>query len=65
QAVAQAVGTMGALLHNYDGMMLGVKLTRVESATNEAATTTATEATTGAGTSTGGKVLKGLGKLLK
>ena len=72
QAVAQAVGTMGALLQNYDGMMLGVKLTRVESVANEATTTnvaeaatTATEATTGAGTSTGGKVLKGLGKLLK
>lgn len=75
QAAIQAVGAMGTLLQNYDSMMLGAKLSKVESesettvagATSNAAAaaTTNTTATGNAAESTGSKVLKGLGGLLK
>ena len=75
QAAMQAVGAMGKLLENYDGMMLGAKLSKVASesettvagaASNAAAAaTTNTTATDNAAESTGSKVLKGLGGLLK
>lgn len=75
QAAIQAVGAMGTLLENYDSMMLGAKLSKVESesettvagATSNAAAaaTTNTTATGNAAESTGNKVLKGLGGLLK
>lgn len=75
QAAIQAVGAMGTLLQNYDSMMLGAKLSKVESesettvagATSNApaAATTNTTATENAAESTGSKVLKGLGGLLK
>lgn len=73
QTAIQAVGAMGTLLQNYDSMMLGAKLSKVESesettvagATSNAAATTNTTATGNAVESTGGKVLKGLGGLLK
>ena len=75
QAAIQAVGAMGKLLENYDSMMLGAKLSKVASesettvagATSNAAAaaTTNTTATENAAESTGSKVLKGLGGLLK
>lgn len=75
QAAIQAVGAMGKLLENYDSMMLGAKLSKAESesettvagATSSAAAaaTTNTTATGNAAESTGNKVLKGLGGLLK
>lgn len=74
QAAMQAVGAMGKLLENYDSMMLGAKLSKVESAEetalsaasgNTAPNTTTTTATDNAAESTGSKVLKGLGGLLK
>lgn len=75
QAAIQAVGAMGTLLENYDSMMLGAKLSKAESesettvagATSSAAAaaTTNTTATENAAESTGSKVLKGLGGLLK
>lgn len=73
QAAIQAVGAMGTLLQNYDSMMLGAKLSKVASesettvagATSNAAATTNTTATGNAAESTGSKVLKGLGGLLK
>lgn len=75
QAAIQAVGAMGTLLQNYDSMMLGAKLSKVEpesettvaGATSNApaAATTNTTATGNAAESTGSKVLKGLGGLLK
>ncbi len=75
QAAIQAVGAMGTLLQNYDSMMLGAKLSKAESesettvvgATSSAAAaaTTNTTATGNAAESTGSKVLKGLGGLLK
>ena len=75
QAAIQAVGAMGKLLENYDSMMLGAKLSKVASesettvagATSSApaAATTNTTATGNAAESTGSKVLKGLGGLLK
>lgn len=67
QAAIQAVGAMGTLLENYDSMMLGAKLSKVasESETTAAAATTNTTATGNAAESTGNKVLKGLGGLMK
>ena len=75
QSIMQTVGTIGTLLENYDGMMLGAKLSRGESAaasttvatsTSAATTNTTTNTETNNSTeSTGGKVLKGLGSLLK
>lgn len=75
QAAIQAVGAMGTLLENYDSMMLGAKLSKVESesettvagatSNTAAAATTNTTATENAAESTGSKVLKGLGGLLK
>lgn len=76
QTIMQTVGAAGALLQNYDGLMLGAKLTRVssgaETATvnNNAADTktgeaTTTDATTNTTNSTAGKLIKGLGGLLK
>ena len=75
QSVMQTVGTIGSLLENYDGMMLGAKLSRGESAaasttvaTSTSAATTNTTANTETNNSTestGSKVLKGLGSLLK
>ena len=78
QAALQAVGAMGTLLENYDGMMLGAKLSKTSSAasTATAASTTAatstaagsaanTTATEDATEGTGSKVLKGLGNLFK
>lgn len=76
QTAMQAIGAMGTLLENYDGMMLGAKLSKAgaESATTATTTSsssntaTATDAATTTGNaneSTGSKVLKGLGGLLK
>lgn len=75
QSVMQTVGTIGSLLENYDGMMLGAKLSRGESAAASTTVTTSTSAATTNTTtntetnnsteSTGSKVLKGLGSLLK
>lgn len=80
QSIMQSVGTISTLLQNYDGMMLGVKLSRVgeapasstaDSSSSAAATTevatSATDAKTNAeeAESTGSKILKGLGGLFK
>lgn len=75
QAAIQAVGAMGTLLENYDSMMLGAKLSKVASesettvagatSNTAAAATTNTTVTENAAESTGSKVLKGLGGLLK
>ena len=75
QAIMQTVGTIGVLLENYDGMMLGAKLAKDASSasnstasattatTNNAATNTTEAGNTGS--STGSKVLQGLGGLFK
>lgn len=74
QSIIQTVGTVGTLLENYDGLMLGAKLTRVSSGAETATSTVNTTANTTANTttttnntetSTGSKVLNGLGNLLK
>ena len=76
QSITQAVGAAGTLLQNYDGMMLGAKLTRVSSGAetttvnnNAAAATTgdakATNTTTNTTNSTAGKLIQGLDGLLK
>lgn len=74
QTAMQAVGAMGTLLQNYDSMMLGAKLSKVSSAEetapsaasgNTTTNTTTATATDNAAESTGSKVLKGLGGLLK
>ncbi len=74
QSVMQTVGTIGSLLENYDGMMLGAKLSRGESAASTTVATSTSAATTNTTTntetnnsteSTGSKVLNGLGSLLK
>lgn len=77
QSIMQTVGTIGTLLENYDGMMLGAKLSRVGEApvanTNAAAATNSSAATSNTATdntetnaeSTGNKVLNGLGNLFK
>ena len=78
QSILQTVGTIGALLENYDGMMLGAKLTKDSTSSNTSAavtaTTTSTTTTTTSTTSssavenaasTGSKVHQGLGSLLK
>lgn len=80
QSIMQTVGTIGTLLQNYDGMMLGVKLSRVgeapasstaDSSSSAAATTEAATGASDAATnveeavSTGSKILKGLGGLFK
>lgn len=72
QAAMQAVGAMGTLLQNYDGMMLGAKLSKASQSSATVTTNTASSAATteveaqGAATeSTAGRVLKGLGGLFK
>lgn len=76
QSIMQTIGAAGTLLQNYDGLMLGAKLTRVSSAAetatvnNNAADTktgeaTTTDATTNTTNSTAGKLIQGLGGLLK
>lgn len=74
QSIIQTVGALGTLLENYDGLMLGAKLTRVSSGAETATSTVNTTANTTANTttttnntetSTGSKVLNGLGNLLK
>lgn len=76
QSIIQTIGAAGTLLQNYDGMMLGAKLTRVSSAaenvpaTNNGAATTNSDAnttntTTNTTNSTAGKLIQGLGGLLK
>ena len=72
QAAMQAVGAMGTLLQNYDGMMLGAKLSKasqssatVTANTASSAATTEVEAQGAATESTAGRVLKGLGGLFK
>lgn len=76
QSIMQTIGAAGTLLQNYDGMMLGAKLTRVSSAAenvpaanNGAATTNSdantTNTTTNTTNSTAGKLIQGLGGLLK
>ncbi len=74
QTAMQAVGAMGTLLQNYDSMMLGAKLSKVSSAEetapsaasgNTTTNTTTATASDNAAESTGSKVLKGLGGLLK
>lgn len=73
QSIIQTVGAVGTLLESYDGLMLGAKLTRVSSGAETATstvntaanTTTNTTTTNNTETSTGSKVLNGLGNLLK
>ena len=64
KAAIQTAGTVGTLLQNYDGLMLGAELTKTAAA--DAGTATAKNSLTGGSSSaTGDKVLKGLGKMLK
>ena len=71
QAAMQAVGAMGTLLQNYDGMMLGVKLSKVSSASATVSSTSGVNSVTETANaaeeteSTAGKLLKGLGGLFK
>lgn len=66
QSVTQTVGAIGSLLKNYDGMMLGAKLTR-GTTTSQAATQTSSAATTTttSNSSTSEKISKGLSNLFK
>ena len=74
QSALQAVGTIGTLLENYDGMMLGAKLSKSSAAACTTTATTATTATEAASTTTnsttssssvGEKISTGLSKLFK
>lgn len=74
QSVMQAVGAMGTLLQNYDGMMLGAKMTKASAASGNSsasANTGSTSAGSGdtadkaTGSSLGNKLSNGLGKLFK
>ena len=72
QSIIQTVAAVGTLLENYDGLMLGAKLTKVAAATATATTTvntTAAEAntttTTATTNTTADKLIQGLGGLLK
>ena len=71
QAAMQAVGAMGTLLQNYDGMMLGAKLSKVSSASATVSSTSGVNSVTETANaaeeteSTAGKLLKGLGGLFK
>lgn len=72
QSITQAVAAAGTLLQNYDGMMLGAKLTRLSSGAetttvnnNAAAATTGDAKTTNTTNNTAGKLIQGLGGLLK
>ena len=62
KAAIQTAGTVGTLLQNYDGLMLGAELTKTAAAGTE---TTKSSSTSGSSSATGDKVLKGLGKMLK
>ena len=62
KAAIQTVGTVGTLLQNYDGLMLGAELTKTAAAGTK---TTKSSSTGGSSSATGDKVLKGLGKMLK
>ena len=64
KAAIQTAGTVGTLLQNYDGLMLGAELTKAAAA--DAGTATAKNSSAGGSSSaTGDKVLKGLSKMLK
>lgn len=68
QSLTQTIGTVGTLLENYNGMMLGAKLTKSSTTTATTATTTADNAATSSTsteTSAGEKISTGLGKLFK
>ncbi len=71
QAAMQAVGAMGTLLQNYDGMMLGAKLSKASSASAVVSNTSGdngvaeTTEPTGETEGAAGKLLKGLGGLFK
>ena len=73
QSIIQTVAAVGTLLENYDGLMLGAKLTKVASATETATaavnttagTTTAEANTTTTTNGTADKLIQGLGGLLK
>ena len=62
KAAIQTAGTVGTLLQNYDGLMLGAELTKTAAAGTK---TTKSSSTGGSSSATGDKVLKGLGKMLK
>ena len=62
QALTSTVGTIGSLLNNYDGMMLGAKLKK-SGVSNEGSAASGNAGS--AVNSTGEKVLKGLGGLFK
>ena len=61
----QTVGTVGTLLQNYDGLMLGAELTKTAAAADAGTATAKNSSTGGSSSATGDKVLKGLGKMLK
>lgn len=71
QAAMQAVGAMGTLLQNYDGMMLGAKFSKASSASAVVSNTSGdngvaeTTEPTGETEGAAGKLLKGLGGLFK
>ena len=71
QSLTQTIGTVGTLLENYNGMMLGAKLTKSSTTTATTATTATTTADNAAASSTstetsaGEKISTGLGKLFK
>ena len=66
-SISQTAGTLGTLLSAYDGMMLGVKLSRsadsVVETTSSSSTNTTTESSSSS--STLNSIATGLGKLLK
>ncbi len=67
QSVTQTIGAIGSLLKNYDGMMLGAKLTR-ETSASQTNVSTSSSSTTSSSTSTGSaseKITKGLSNLFK
>ena len=60
-AAIQTAGTIGALLQDYDGLMLGAELAK----TNVGSATVEDSSGSSSSSSTGEKVLKGIGKMLK
>lgn len=65
KAAIQTAGTVGTLLQNYDGLMLGAGLTKTAAAADAGTATAKNSSAGGSSSATGDKVLKGLSKMLK
>ena len=64
-AAIKTAGTIGTLLQNYDGLMLGAELTKTGAVAKSSSATAKSSSGSSSSSSTSDKVLKGLGKMLK